>query len=62
MSQTKTFILPDLGEGPHFGYAVQWFLFALCTLAGWGFAVAKKVSDLKDPESVTRVDDDAPVF
>ena len=53
---------PDLGEGPHFGYAVQWFLFALCTLAGWGFAVAKKVSDLKDPESVTRVDDDAPVF
>jgi len=41
---------PDLGEGPHLGYAVQWFLFSVCVLAGWAIAVAKKVGDLRDPE------------
>lgn len=28
--------LPDLGEGPHLGYAVQWFSFAAIALIGWG--------------------------
>lgn len=53
---------PDLGEGPHLGYAVQWFLFTVCVFAGWGFAVARKVGELNDPEAVRRVDPDAPVF
>jgi cytochrome oxidase assembly protein ShyY1 len=26
--------LPDLSEGPHFWYAVQWFLFSLFAVAG----------------------------
>jgi surfeit locus 1 family protein len=26
---------PDPGDGPHFGYAVQWFSFALIGLIGW---------------------------
>lgn len=26
---------PDLGEGPHLGYAVQWFSFATIALVGW---------------------------
>lgn len=26
---------PDLGEGPHFSYAVQWFLFASVGIVGW---------------------------
>ena len=25
----------DLGEGPHLGYAIQWFAFALILLAGY---------------------------
>lgn len=53
---------PDLGEGPHLGYAVQWFLFTVCVFAGWVFAVARRVGELKDPEAAVRVDPDAPVF
>ncbi len=26
---------PDLGEGPHRDYAIQWFLFALVGIVGW---------------------------
>lgn len=26
--------IPDLGEGPHFGYAVQWFIFAAVAVIG----------------------------
>jgi cytochrome oxidase assembly protein ShyY1 len=26
---------PDLGEGPHFSYAVQWFCFATVGVVGW---------------------------
>lgn len=26
---------PDLGEGPHLGYAVQWFIFATITVVGY---------------------------
>lgn len=28
--------LADLGEGPHLGYAIQWFAFALIALVGYG--------------------------
>jgi cytochrome oxidase assembly protein ShyY1 len=27
--------LPDLGEGPHLGYAVQWFIFAVIAAVGY---------------------------
>ncbi|MGH7475649.1 MAG: SURF1 family protein [Longimicrobiales bacterium] len=27
--------LPDLTEGPHLGYAIQWFSFAVIALVGW---------------------------
>ena len=33
---------PDLGEGPHFGYAVQWFSFAAIGLIGWILLVARR--------------------
>lgn len=26
---------PELDEGPHFGYAIQWFSFAVIAVAGW---------------------------
>jgi len=33
---------PDLGEGPHLGYAVQWFSFAAIGLIGWLVIVARR--------------------
>ena len=33
---------PDLGEGPHLGYAVQWFSFAAIALIGWIAVVARR--------------------
>lgn len=33
---------PDLGEGPHLGYAVQWFSFAAIGLIGWIVIVARR--------------------
>ncbi len=35
---------PALSNGPHLGYAVQWFGFATVTLVGWGFLVARSGS------------------
>jgi len=32
-------IRPDLSEGSHLSYAVQWFIFSLAALAGWGVAM-----------------------
>ena len=33
--------LPPLGEGPHFGYAVQWFSFAAVALVGLAILLAR---------------------
>ena len=30
---------PDLGEGPHLSYAVQWFIFSVCAAVGWVLAI-----------------------
>lgn len=34
---------PELGEGPHLSYAVQWFIFALCAAIGWVFAMNRSI-------------------
>src|SRR5690606_14585782 len=34
---------PELDEGPHLGYAVQWFSFAAIALFGYGLMVARGV-------------------
>ena len=31
--------LPELGDGPHLSYAVQWFLFSAAVVVGWVLAV-----------------------
>ena len=31
----------DLGEGPHFSYAVQWFSFSLVAIVGWAMLVRR---------------------
>ena len=30
---------PELDEGPHLSYAVQWFIFSVCVVVGWALAV-----------------------
>ncbi len=35
--------LPELGEGPHLSYAVQWFIFSLCVAVGWVLAVRHSI-------------------
>jgi cytochrome oxidase assembly protein ShyY1 len=36
-------IAPELGEGPHLSYAVQWFIFTICVGAGWVLAVRRSI-------------------
>jgi cytochrome oxidase assembly protein ShyY1 len=52
-------IRPDLSEGSHLSYAVQWFIFATAVGAGWLLAVRRSIlqrkkspqsSHLEDPE------------
>jgi cytochrome oxidase assembly protein ShyY1 len=33
---------PELDEGPHFGYAIQWFSFASIAIIGWTALLIKK--------------------
>jgi cytochrome oxidase assembly protein ShyY1 len=35
---------PDLTEGPHLSYAVQWFIFSTAVAVGWALAVRHSVS------------------
>jgi cytochrome oxidase assembly protein ShyY1 len=34
---------PELTEGPHLSYAVQWSIFSICVAVGWVFAVRKSI-------------------
>ena len=36
--------VPELSEGPHLGYAVQWFIFSIAVGVGWVLAVRKSIS------------------
>jgi cytochrome oxidase assembly protein ShyY1 len=45
---------PDLSEGSHLSYAVQWFIFAAAAMAGWVLAVrvsARRRSPASDPRA-----------
>ncbi len=35
---------PEVTEGPHLGYAVQWFIFSACVPIGWVLAVRKSAA------------------
>ena len=37
--------VPELTEGPHLSYAVQWFIFAAAVGVGWVLAVRKSIND-----------------
>ena len=36
-------VLPELSNGPHLSYAIQWFVFALCVAIGWVLAVRRSL-------------------
>lgn len=36
---------PELGDGPHLAYAVQWFLFASVVVAGYPFLLRRRARD-----------------
>jgi cytochrome oxidase assembly protein ShyY1 len=35
--------LPELTEGPHLSYAIQWFIFSVCVAIGWVLAVRHSI-------------------
>jgi len=35
---------PELSEGPHLSYMIQWFIFSICVAVGWVFAVRHSVA------------------
>jgi surfeit locus 1 family protein len=51
--------LPELSEGPHLGYAVQWFSFATIALIGYGLLLRRERRDTSTHHPATR-DVDAP--
>jgi surfeit locus 1 family protein len=32
---------PELSDGPHLSYMIQWWIFSICAIAGWVFAVRR---------------------
>lgn len=49
---------PTLGEGSHLSYTVQWFIFSLCAVVGWVFAVRRSIASRRAAEAAE--DRDAP--
>jgi hypothetical protein len=45
--------LPELSEGPHLSYAIQWFSFACVALIGWGVLIRKEARAQKPAASGT---------
>ena len=39
--------LPELDDGPHLGYAVQWCIFSVCAVIGW-FLIVRKTAKAND--------------
>lgn len=51
--------VPDLSDGPHLSYAMQWFVFSVCVAIGWVLAVRHSVRGRR-PASETVSDAPAP--
>jgi cytochrome oxidase assembly protein ShyY1 len=45
---------PELSQGSHLSYAIQWLIFSVCVIVGWVFAVRRSIrSRTNDAPSVT---------
>lgn len=40
---------PEVDDGPHFSYAMQWFLFASVAVVGWWIYVRREADDAPEP-------------
>ena len=49
--------VPELDEGPHLSYAVQWFIFSLCVAIGWVLAVRHSIRSRTTGRTVPPVPD-----
>jgi surfeit locus 1 family protein len=47
---------PDLGEGPHLGYAVQWFIFATIAVVGYPIILRRVARERRDEAAGARHD------
>ncbi|NDA77412.1 MAG: SURF1 family protein, partial [Actinobacteria bacterium] len=43
--------LPELSDGPHLSYAIQWLIFSAAVVIGWVLAVRWSVSRRRGPRS-----------
>jgi cytochrome oxidase assembly protein ShyY1 len=43
-------LAPEIDEGPHRSYALQWIFFAIMTVIGWVILVRKEITDTASPE------------
>jgi cytochrome oxidase assembly protein ShyY1 len=50
-------LVPELSEGPHLSYAVQWFIFSVCVAVGWVLAV-RRSAQLRRRSSAVDVERD----
>lgn len=41
---------PTLSEGSHLSYTVQWFIFSICAIVGWVFAVRRSIATRRNGE------------
>lgn len=56
---------PELDNGPHLSYAIQWFIFALCVAIGWVLAVRRSLEShrraVDEPPITDAADEQTPV-
>lgn len=52
-------VLPQLDDGPHLSYAMQWFIFAAAVAIGWVLAVRRSVGQHRSDMAATEVGSDA---
>ncbi|MFK7918800.1 MAG: SURF1 family protein [Ilumatobacter sp.] len=51
-------VLPELSNGSHLSYAMQWFVFSICVLIGWVLAVRRSIrSNVRGAASATSAAD-----
>lgn len=52
-------VRPELDDGPHLSYAIQWFVFSVCVAIGWVLAVRRSLAARRRPPAPP-VDDGGP--
>lgn len=52
-------VRPELDDGPHLSYAIQWFIFAVCVAIGWVLAVRRSLRSRATPPAAPSGDADA---